>query len=170
MLGFLFEKIASRDMAGSLAAFPVVEHSERVTLKEYVEYVGSFAPGTYPLDDDPYGRLNHVLTGYLAEYRQVTLRILTDNTNARSLPPGSDLSGFLREFDGSRLKALKVASMKELRPESRPEIGSIDRAIGVTEKRAFSATIALDQRTVEVTGFVGRVAGDWRVLFVTAGR
>jgi hypothetical protein len=100
----------------------------------------------------------------------VSLRILTDDTGSvRSLPPGSDLSGVLHEFDGSRLKALNVTSIKELRPESRPEPNAVDRAMGVTEKRSFSATIALDQRTIELIGFVGRIAGDWRVLSVALG-
>jgi hypothetical protein len=167
-LGFLIEKIASRDIAGSLAVFPVVEHAERVTLKDYAEYTGVVAPGMYPLDDDPHARFTHALANYLGAYRQVALRILTDDTGTRVVPPGSDPTAFLRELDGSRLKALKVLSMTELRPESRPPITPIDRAIGVTEKRAFSATVALDQRTVEVTAFVGRVASDWRVLFVFA--
>ncbi len=166
--GFLLEKIASRDIAGSLAVFPVIEHSERVTLKDYVEYTGRVAPGMYPLDDDPHARLSHALASYLAQCREVALRILTDDTQTHVVPPGSDPSAFLRELDGSRLKAMKVVSVKELRSESPPEITPIDRAIGVSEKRAFSAMVTLDQRTVDVTAFLGRVAGDWRVLFVTA--
>jgi hypothetical protein len=167
VLRFLFEKVASRDLAGSLAAFPVVEQFERVRLKDYREHTGGFSPRGYPLDDARYGRLSYSLKYYLAAYRGVSLRILSDDTGSvRSLPPGSDLSGVLHEFDGSRLRALRVASIQELRPEARPEPNAVDRALGVTEKRLFSATIALEQRTVELTSFVGLIAGDWRVLFV----
>jgi hypothetical protein len=170
VLRFLFEKVASRDLAGSLAAFPVVEHFERVRLKDYHEYTGGFSPRGYPQDDARYGRLSYSLKSYLAAYRGVSLRILSDDTGSvRSLPPGSDLSGVLHEFDGSRLRALRVVSIQELRPEARPEPNAVDRALGVTEKRLFSATIALEQRTVELTGFVGLIAGDWRVLSVVLG-
>jgi hypothetical protein len=211
VLGFLVETLASRDIAESLAAFPIVEQAERVTLKDrleftyhfspaahpldddpyarlndaafpvveqfeqvrlkdYQEYTGGFSPRNYPVDDAAYGRLSYSLNYYLAVYRGVSLRILTNDTSSvRSLPPGSDLSGLLHEFDGSRLKALDVTSIKELRPEARPQPNTVDRAMGVMEKRWFSATIALDQRTVELTGFVGRIADNWRVLSVALG-
>jgi hypothetical protein len=40
--------------------------------------------------------------------------------------------------------------------------------VGVTEKRAFKLVIAVNQRTVELGGFVGRVDGDWRILFASS--
>ncbi|MES1188005.1 MAG: hypothetical protein ABUL60_29580 [Myxococcales bacterium] len=167
VLRFLFEKVASRDLVGSLVAFPVVEHFERVRLKDYQEYTGGFSPKNYPQDDAPYGRLGYSLNRYMATYREVSLRILSDDVDGvRSLPPGSDLSGALRELDGSRLGALRVASLQELEPESRPQLNAVDRALGVTEKRCFTARIALEQRTVGFTSFVGLIAGDWRVLSV----
>lgn len=167
VLGFLFEKVASRDLVGSLAAFPVVEQYERVRLEDYQEYTGGFSPKNYPLDDAPYARLSFSLNSYLAAYRGISLRILTDDPGGvRSLAPGSDASDLVRDLDGARLKALQVTSINEPHPEARPELTPIDRAMGVTEKRMFSATIALDERTIELTGFVGRIAGDWRVLSV----
>ena len=72
----------------------------------------------------------------------------------------------VRDLDGKRLKALRVTSIEEVRAEDRPKLTPIDRALGVTETRLFSTTITLDERTFELTGFVGRIAGDWRVLSV----
>jgi hypothetical protein len=139
VLRFLFEKVASRDLVGSLVAFPVVEHFERVRLKDYQEYTGGFSPKNYPQDDARYGRLGYSLNRYMATYREVSLRILSDDADGvRSLPPGSDLSGVLHEFDGSRLGALRVTSIQELEPEARPRLNAVDRALGVAEN-AFSA-------------------------------
>ena len=52
-------------------------------------------------------------------------------------------------------------------PDSPPQLSSIDRALGVTEKRAFKMVVAVDQRTVQLGGFVGRNDGDWRILFAS---
>jgi hypothetical protein len=79
VLQFVFQKIASRDIAGSLVAFPVIEYYERVTLEDYVKYVGHFSPGQYPLDDDLHGRLNRALTSYSA-----TCRPFCANSTARA--------------------------------------------------------------------------------------
>lgn len=167
VLGFLFDKVASRDLIGSLAAFPVVEEYERVRLKDYHEHTGGFSPKNYPLDDAPYARLSYSLNSHLAQYRGISVRILTDDPGGvRSLKPGSDATDLVRDLDGKRLKALRVTSIEEVRPEDRPKLTPIDRALGVTEKRLFSTIITLDERTIELTGFVGRIAGDWRVLSV----
>lgn len=171
VLGFLFEKVASRDLAGALAAFPVVEEAERVTRKDLVEYLGATAAETHPPDSDARGRLNYALARRLQDYRELSVRVLSDNSGGVvSIPPGTDPTDALREFDGSRLKALKVTSLKEVKPASPPVISAVDRAIGVTEKRFYEATIELEQRTIRVSGFVGLVAGDWRVLSVNAYR
>ena len=69
MLGFLFNKVASRELVGSLAAFPVVEAYERMTLKDYHENTGGFSPKGYPLDDAPYARLSYSLNSHLAQYQ-----------------------------------------------------------------------------------------------------
>jgi len=45
-------------------------------------------------------------------------------------------------------------------------VNAVDRALRVTEERCFTARIALEQRTVGFTSFVGLIAGDWRVLSV----
>src|SRR6185369_5416809 len=167
VLRFLFDEVASRDLVGSLAAFPVVEEYERVRLKDYHEYTGGFAPKKYPLDDAPYERLNYSLNSHLAQYRGISVRILTDDPGGvRSLKPGSDATDLVRDLDGKRLGALRVTSIKELRPEERQKLTPIDHALAVTEKRLFSTSITLDERTIELTSFVGRIAGDWRVLSV----
>lgn len=166
VLGFLFETIASRDLAASLAAFPVVEHADRVTLKDYVQYTYSFSPERYPLDDDHYGRLNQALAGYMAGYYWVALRILTDGAQAPSAAPGGNSASFLQAFEGPPLKGLKVVSMTEVSADARPKLSSIDRAIGVTEKRAYQTRLEIEQRKLDVISTVGRIDGDWRVLFL----
>lgn len=168
VLGFLVERLASRDLAGALSSFPVVEHAERVTLKDRVEYAYHFSPNTYPLDDDRYGRLSDAVVQYLVQARMVALPIYGDGNDANptSVPPGGRTVGPLHEFDGPPV-ALKIASIGDPSPDSPPQLNSIDRALGVTEKRAFKLVIAVDQRTVELGGFVGRVDGDWRILFAS---
>lgn len=174
VLGFLVERLASRDLAGSLSAFPVLEQAERVTLKDRVEYVYHFSPSTYPLDDDRYARLNDALVHYLAQSHTVALQIYGDgdgdgdDANSTPVPPGGRAAGPLHELEGPPL-ALKVVSIEQVTPESPPQLSPIDRALGVTEKRAFKMVVALDQRSVAVTGFVGRVDGDWRILSMSAG-
>jgi len=61
VLGFLVETIASRNIAESLAAFPIVEHAERVTLKDRLEFTHYLSPTNEPLDDDRYARLHDAL-------------------------------------------------------------------------------------------------------------
>jgi hypothetical protein len=168
-LQFLFGKIASRDLAGSLAAFPVVEHYERVTIKDYVAYTGMFLPGKYPLDDDWYDRLSHALSLYMSQYREVALKLLSDRSGEAIPVQPENMAAFLREFDGARLKALQVVAIKETRPGYRPPPNPIDKAIGVTEKRMYDVKTHLEKRDVTIMATVGRVADNWRVLsLVTA--
>jgi hypothetical protein len=166
VLQFVFQKIASRDMAGSLVAFPVAEYSERVTLKDYVKYTGSFAPGKYPLDDDRYGRLSHAISSYLATYSEVALKVLSDKSGGTVMVKESNMQAFLHEFDGARLKALQVVAIKNTHPESPPEVNPIDQAMGVTEKTMRQVTVSLEGREVVVTALIGRIADNWRVLFM----
>jgi hypothetical protein len=168
VLGFLVETIASRNIAESLAAFPIIEQAERVTLKDRIEFTYYLSPTIEPLDDDRYARLNDALVKYLAQYYSVALQLYGNEATARPVAPGGDAVGMLHELDGPRL-ALKVASIEEVGTDSSPELSSIDRAIGVTEKRVFKMTVALDQRRVEVLSIVGRVADNWRVLSLFTG-
>lgn len=75
-----------------------------------------------------------------------------DPGGVRSLEPGSDATELVRDLDGKRLEALRVTSIKELRPEERPKLTPVDRALGVTEKRLFSTIVTLDERTIERLG------------------
>ena len=166
VLGFLVERLASRDLAGALSSFPVLEQAERVTLKDRVEYVYHFSPNTFPLDDDRYGRLSDAMVQYLVQARMVALPIYGagDDTSPMSVSSRGRAAGPLHEFDGPPM-ALKIVSIEDPNPDSPPQLSSIDRALGVTEKRAFKMVVAVDQRTVELGGFVGRIDGDWRILF-----
>jgi hypothetical protein len=170
VLGFLIERLASRDLAGALSSFPVLEQAERVTLKDRVEYAYHFSPNTIPLDDDRYGRLTDAMVKYLVQARMVALPIYGagdgDDANPMSVPSGGRAADPLHELDGPPL-ALKVVSIEDPNPSSPPQLSSIDRALGVTEKRAFKMVVAVDQRTVQLGGFVGRVDGDWRILFAS---
>jgi len=80
------------------------------------------------------------------------VRILTDDPGGvRSLKPGSDATDLVRDLDGKRLGALRVTSIKELRPEERQKLTPIDHALAVTKKHLFSTNITLDERTIELT-------------------
>ncbi|MES1188006.1 MAG: hypothetical protein ABUL60_29585 [Myxococcales bacterium] len=168
VLGFLVETLASRNIAKSLAAFPIVEHAERVTLKDRLEFTHYLSPTNEPLDDDRYARLHDALVKYLAQDYAVAQQLYGNEASARSVAPGRDAAGMLHELDGPRL-ALKVASMEEVGNDAPQELSSIDRAIGVTEKRVFKMTVALDRRLVEVLSVVGRVDDNWRVLSLFTG-
>jgi hypothetical protein len=76
------------------------------------------------------------------------------------------MQAFLHEFDGARLKALQVVSIKDTHPESPPKVSSIDEAMGVTSKVMREATIKLENRQVVVIAVLGRIADNWRVLFM----
>jgi hypothetical protein len=165
---FLFQQVATRNMVEALRAYPVVEHYERVKLKDYAEYVGHVAASQYPLDDDWYGRLSRTLASYLTDYRMLALRILTDNPDRSVSVTSQNMPDFLRELDGSRLKALRVVSIKPTDPAKAPEINSIERAIGITEKKYFDVILGLESREVKATVVVGRLTDNWRVLHVTA--
>lgn len=167
VLGFLVKTLASRNIAESLAAFPIVEYAERVTLKDRIEFTYSFSPNSYPLDDDRYARLTDAAAGYLSQYSLVAELIYGDETNPHSPPPGDDAGGVLHEFDGPPL-AVKIASIEEVRSESAPQLSSIERALGVTEKRFFKVIVTLDQRRFDVISSVGRIDENWRVLLVSA--
>jgi hypothetical protein len=164
VIQFVFQKIASRDMAGSLVAFPPAEYYERVTLKDVVKFTGVLAPSTYPLDDDQYGRFNHALMKYLSDYRQISLKVLSDDSGGAITVTESNRAAVLDQFDGGRLKALQVLAIKDTHPESPPKVSPIDEAMGVTEKRLREVTIKLDDREVVVIAIVGRIADNWRVL------
>lgn len=163
-LQFVLQKLASRDIAGALVAFPVAEHYERVTLKDRVKFTGMLAAGTVPLDDDPYGRLSHALSMYMADYRQIAFKVLSDNSGGVVTVTEANMSAVLQEFDGARLKALQVISIKNTHPESRHEPNPIDRAMGVTEKTMRDVTVKLDDRQIVVTASIGRIVDNWRVL------
>lgn len=170
VLGFLVERLASRDLAGALSSFPVLEQAERVTLKDRVEYAYHFSPNTFPLDDDRYGRLSDAMVQYLVQARMIALPIYgagdEGDANPMSVPSGGRAAGPLHELDGLPL-ALKIVSIEDPNPGSPPQLSSIDRALGVTEKQAFKMVVAVDQRTVQLGGFVGRIDGDWRILFAS---
>jgi hypothetical protein len=163
-LQFVFEKVASRDIAGSLVAFPVAEYYERVKLEDHIKYVGVFAPRTYPLDDDTYGRLSHALSIYLGSYRLIALKVLSDDSDGAITVTEHNTQAVLHEFDGARLKALRVVAIKDTHPESPPQLSPIDQAMGVTDKVLREVSVKLEDREVVVTALVGRVATNWRVL------
>jgi hypothetical protein len=164
VLAFLFQQIANRGVVESLAAFPVVEHYERVTIKDYVKYTGMIVPGQYPLDDDWYDRLSHALAYYMSQVHQVALGVLTERAGCAVSVGENDLAGVLHELDGARLRALQVVAMKPVQPESPRPLNPIDQAIGVTEKKVFEVTVRLENREVRVVATVGRVGDNWRVL------
>ncbi|HEX2876959.1 MAG TPA: hypothetical protein VHP33_37155 [Polyangiaceae bacterium] len=164
VIRFTFEKIASRDMGGALVAFPAAEYYERVRLKDVVKFIGVMAPSTYPLDDDQYGRFNHALVKYLGDYRQISLKVLSDDSGGAITVTEANTASVLREFDGGRLNALQVLAIKDTHPESPPKISPIDEAMGVTEKLLREVRVKLEDREVVVIAIVGRIGDNWRVL------
>jgi hypothetical protein len=145
-------------------AFPIVERYERVTLEHHIKYVGTFAPRTYPLDDDLPGRLNFALMSYLSDYRLLGLKLLSDQSDGAITVTDENLQAVLREFDGSRLKALEVVAIKNTHPERPPAINVIDQAMGITEKTMREVTVKLEDHQLVVHATVGRLADNWRVL------
>lgn len=164
VIRFTFEKIASRDMGGTLVAFPAAEYYERVRLKDVVKFIGVMAPSTYPLDDDQYGRFNHALVNYLGTYRQISLKVLSDESGGAITITEANAASLLHEFDGARLNALQVLAIKDTHPESPPKISPIDEAMGVSDKLLREVTVKLEDREVVVIAIVGRIGDNWRVL------
>lgn len=163
VIELVFQKIASRDPTGSLVAFPVVEAYERVTLADYVKYVGVYS-AQYPLDDDKYGRLSRAISGYLGDYTRTALKILSEQSDGAVTVKEENMQDFLREFDGKRLKALQVVAIDEVPGAGPLPPNVIDQAMGVTEKAMRKVTLRLEAREVLVDVIVARIDGNWRVL------